>query len=1371
MASESRIARAGDPADPVASVTTTTDDAARLAEMRRALFEQRVRAAGSRPAAETRTITSRTTSGALPQSPIPLSVSQAQLWYLSQLAPESPVYNELITIDKAGALDAEALQRAITEVVSRHEAWRTTFDCVDGVPHQFVHEPSEVDLPLVDLSHLSIGEAKHQATEIAAADTLRPYDLARGPLIRPRLIRIAEGDHRLYLGLHHLIFDGTTLSRVVFPELVALYRSYAMGVPSSLPDPQAQYADYTTWELDWVRRPEIAARIARWRSRLAGSTPTQLPIDHPRPPRQTFAGGTIPLTIEPATVDGLRSAAQSAGGTLFHALAAAYAWWLHIYAESTEVIFGTPHDLRHRSDLLAVAGYGVTPVVVRCDVSGQESFTALVGRIRRVVIDALGDVVPFETLVAGLDVPRDPRHNPLFQTALAFEPPMTSVADDWSLHLMESDVSDAVGAAKFDISIELDERPEGHVAGRFFFSTDLFDRETALEMALHLCRLLDVVAAAPSIPMADHDLVTSDERRCQLSWNTEMSQGISLHCVHELIGSQIERTPNAVAVEVDDATLTYRQLGDRAAVIASRLVAAGAGPGVVVAVLLDRTPDLVAALLGILKSGAAYLPLDPRQPAARNSYCINDAGARVILVDRQLPPDMAVAAASVINVGESWPPGACQVAVSPSDLAYVMYTSGSTGRPKGVLVEHRNVVNLMHTMFREFGVTESDTVLSVAAVTFDMAVGDIFCALACGARLVLATGEQAMNPAALGRLIAGVRATYLMATPTTWSALLATGWSGDRNLTAVSAGEALTHGLADALRQRCRAVWNAWGPTETTVVAAAAQLADGDTVTVGIPLPGVRIYVVDPRGRIQPIGVPGEIAVGGTGVARGYFNQPAEYACRFRDDPFHVGGRIYRTGDRGRFLPDGRIQHLGRCDDQLKIRGYRIEPGEIESTLCEHPEVGSCVVVARAAPNGEQQLVAYIVGETERPSVAQARDWLRRRLPEYMVPSAFLHLRTLPTTASGKLDKAALPAPSSRIIGGIGAQPPRNDVERRVAEVWADLLGVPVTDVDCDFFDMGGHSLLAARLISEVQRAFGVALSLVAFLDNGRTVAELAKLLGTERLSGTDEVTSGPPLHFIFPDLVSAMSLRHFTAQWGVTPAVHPLILDQPGGQFDQSVTIEQHADQALSLIRNRQPDGPIALVGYSMGGLVAYEVARQVGDAGRQVDWLGVVDALAPSLSERRRAQLLSQLTLRGRHGRLRQLPARERWAKYANVTFRVLRGGPGALRTPPPLNDFDLRGALEVACLYRQPGHEVPMHLFVSEDSAADLESDLLGWDEFHGGMLTVEHLAGDHATLLELPKVEQLGGLMLESLHKARASTRTGDSEATLRECPVR
>ncbi len=1281
--------------------------------------------------------------------PLPLSVSQGQLWHHIQHTPDSCAFSETITIRKTGPLDVEALRFALTELVARHEACRTTFAVVDGVPHQFVREPADVDLPLTDLSDLDPHDAVRRGTGIAAADALRPYNLAYGPLIRPRLIRITEEDHRLQLGVHQLICDKTTLYRVLLPELTALYRDYAMGAPSSRPAPQTQYADYTRWELDWVSRPEFAGRITRWRNRLAGSTPSQLPLDHPRPQGQELAGGTIPLTIEQTTVEGLRRAARTAGGTLFHALAAAHAWWLHLYAESTDVVFGTEHDLREHNDLPEVAGYCVTPVALRCEVSGHEAFSELVGRIRCVVTEAFRDVVPFETLVAALGAAGEPRSNPLFHAQLLLRAQQTPLAGERSLHPMEPDDRDAAGSAKVDVSIELDERSDGRVVGGFVFNTDLFDRETAREMASHFRRVLDAVAAAPGMAMVEHDLVSSDERRRQLSWNSTTRQGISSQCVHEVIGAQVERAPDAIAVQVDDTTLTYRELDDRAAAIASRLTQAGAGPGTVVAVLLDRTPDLVAAIMGILKSGAAILPLDPRQPAERNAFCINDIGAKVVLTEGSLPTFGHAVAATVVDLGDLSPHTPCEggqsSTVSPADLAYVIYTSGSTGRPKGVLIEHRGVTNLMRTMFDEFGVDATDTVLSVASISFDLALGDIFCALACGARLVLATVAEATNPAALSRLIADSEATYMMATATTWRALVATGWRGDPRLTVASVGETLTDGLAEALLQRCGSVWNGYGPTEATAGTSVARLAQGDTITVGRPFANTRVYITDSRGRLQPVGVPGEITIGGVGVARGYLNRPDEHARRFGEDPFHAEGRIYRTGDRGRFMPDGRIQHLGRCDDQLKIRGFRIEPDEIESTLCEHPEVGCCAVVAREAPNGEPQLVAYIVGEPGRPGEAEAREWLRRRLPEYMVPSAIMYLSALPATTSGKLDKAALPAPWAGGTGGAGANSPRNETERRIAALWADLLAVPVTDVDSDFFDMGGHSLLAARLMSDVEQAFGVELPLSRFVSSGRTIAELAALLDAGSPSGADEVTADPPLHLIFSDRNSAMSLRHFTAQWGTAQPVHPLIPKQPGGRFDRSMTIEQLAGQVLSEIRSRQPDGPLTLAGFSIGGLLAYEVARQAVDVGQQVDWLSILDAPAPSMAQSLRAHL----TLRWRLRRLRKRPARERWAKYLEVALRLLRSG----ELWPP-QEFDYRGANEIACRYQQPGHQVPMHLFVTEGSAADAEADLLGWDEFHDGSLTMHRLAANHATMLELPVVEEVARIMLESLRKARA-----------------
>jgi amino acid adenylation domain-containing protein len=1333
----------------------TAVNTTRLAEARRTLLEQRLRGTGT--AAAARPVTPRTGSG-----PAPLSVSQRQLWYTSQLAPESVAYNELVTFRKTGPLDTEALRSALTEVVRRHQAWRTRFPLIDGEPRQVVDEPPDFDLPLLDLSHLPFAEAESHATALAAADTRQPYDLATGPLIRPRLVRMAADQHRLYLGLHHLIFDGVTLYRIVLPELVALYDAYASGLPSPLPGPELQYPDYADWERDWADGPIAAARIARWRSRLADATPVQLPLDHPRPPRQRYLGGIVPLRIERATVERLRAIGRRSGGTLFHAVAAAYAWWLHSYTGTTDIVFGTASDLRQRPELSALVGYCLTPVVIRGDVSGEPTFAELVDRQRGAVLDSLGDVVPFESLIRNLGISRDPRSNPLFQTMLVLEPPMIAPDAHWSVHQMESAVGDTVGAAKFDLTIELDERPEGHIDGRFIFNADLFDRATAREMARHWIRLLDTAAGDPNRPMPELDLLDPAQRHRQLTdWNPPAVEPVSRRCVHELITEQAERTPDTVAVQIGESRLTYRQLDDRAEDVATRLIAAGAGTGTVVAAFLERSPDLVAGLLGILKSGAAYLPLDPRHPHERSAFMLDDAGARVLLTDTRPPASLTDTVETVISLDgtrrpQNPPRPAPSRPASPADLAYIIYTSGSTGRPKGVLVEHRNVMNLMATLFPRFGVTDTDTVLSVASYTFDMAVGDIFCTLGTGARLVLATAEQATNPAALSSLIASSGATYLMATPTTFSALLTAGWPGGDRLIAVPAGEPLTDALADTLLGRCRAVWNAWGPTEATVITGAARLTKGDTVTVGTPLPGVAVYVIDQRGRLLPPGVPGEIAVGGAGVARGYLNRPEENARRFLADPYATGGRMYRTGDRGRFLPDGRLQHLGRYDDQVKIRGFRIEPGEVEAVLCEHPDVAAGAVLAREAPTGDRQLVAYLVGEAGRPTDADVRTWLRARLPEYMVPAAFVHLPSLPTTASGKLDRTALPGPESP--HGPADQRPRNADEERVAALWTELLGVDVADVHTDFFDLGGHSLLAARLIAEIDRKFGVPLPLLDFLEQGTTVARLAALLTRPR-TPTSVSPSGqpPPVYFIYPDIPCAMSLRHIAAEWGDEQPVHPLIPAQPGGRFDLSQGVEQLAEPLLATIRQQHPHGPYTLAGFSLGGLLAYEIARRLTESGEQVDWLGVLDTPAPPT-----AQILkARLTPWARFHRLRTLPVGQRWAKYVEVALRTLRHGPNA---PSPQERYDFRGAVEIACGYTRPGHRVPMTLFVTDDSAAEVDAALLGWDHFHQGTLEVRPLPGSHVTLLDQPQVGEVAQIVLSALQDARCSTPQSSTTGT-------
>jgi amino acid adenylation domain-containing protein len=812
--------------------------------------------------------------------------------------------------------------------------------------------------------------------------------------------------------------------------------------------------------------------------------------------------------------------------------------------------------------------------------------------------------------------------------------------------------------------------------------------------------------------------------------------------------------PDAIAVTSPDGYLSYEQLWLRALALAGQLNEAGVRPGDSVALCLPRSIELIVGALGVLAAGGCYVALDPYSPDYRLEFMLGNSGAQVVVAGADVAARVGAphAIAPMQSAGSAL---AAPVTVGPGDPAYIVYTSGSTGRPKGVIIEHASLDNLIDWHGNAFAITRSDRTALISSPGFDAAVWEIWPCLAAGASLHVPPERVKTDPIALRDWLLAERITTTFVPTPLCEALIELDWPDTAPLRVMLTG-------GDVLHRRPRAglpfrLVNNYGVSEGTVVSTSGTVTPADSAsgcadlpTLGSALPGVKLTVVDPDGRPVPPDSAGELVIGGVSVGRGYLGHPDLNRAKFSVDA--AGCRHYRTGDLVRMRADGQLVYLGRLDEQVHIRGLRIELGEIAAVLNQHPTVSASTVLA-VGNNGDQRLCAYIVGAAGcQPATAELRTYLSNRLPEYMVPSALVHLSAFPMTANGKLDKAALPAPPPLGAGNPGARRPRNKMERRVAQLWAKVLGAPVTDVDSDFFDMGGHSLLVQRLISEIERTFGVQLPLAAFLDGGRTISGLAELLSGQNPGKPVELESGPPVHFIFADHPSAMSLRHIMADWGAAQPVQALVPDQRGGQFDQSLSIEHHASQALSDICNRQPDGPLALVGYSIGGLLAYEIARQAVDAGRQVEWLCMLDTEAPSMQQ----QLRAQLTLRWQLRRLRQQPARERWAKYAEVALRVLRGGPGALW---PQHEFDYRGATEVVCRYQQPGHEVPMHLFVTDASAAAIGADLLGWDEFHRGTVTVHRHAGDHATLIDVPQVQHVARTMLESLGEARESRRVG------------
>ncbi|MGH7722417.1 MAG: non-ribosomal peptide synthetase [Candidatus Dormibacteria bacterium] len=1341
------------------------ENAASLSPAKRALLEQRIHGRPGARAARSRLV-ERT-----PGSPTPLSLAQEQLWYFSQLAPDNPAYNEAVSIRKHGDFDADVFARVFNEVVRRHESWRTTFEVIDGQPLQRVGAAPAYGLPIIDLRDLPVGEREHAAAMLAVEDSRRPYDLERGALMRPRLVRMADDQHRLYLSMHHLIFDGVTLYRVILPELISLYEAFAAGRPSPLTDPDAQYADYTAWEREYGNSAAARRALEHWRGRLEGVPTLQLPLDHPRPAHQRFRGGMEAIHVPRELADRLRLLSREAGATLFQVIAAAFAVLLHDYSGQEDVVFATVTDLRRRPDLEAVVGYCLTPLVLRADLSEDPSFTEVLRRVRSELIDALDHHLPFAQLVRELRPRREPGANPIFQAMIVLEPPMIASDPSWSVHQMEVEVGEALGHAKLDLHIELDERPEGHVAGRLIYNSDLFTVETARRAAGHWHTLLESIAAEPGRRISELSLLTQQERhRVLVEWNSTSLDHPRDACVHDLVAAQVARTPDAVAVVFGDERLTFSELDERAGRLAERLRRSGVGPGDLVAICVERSLGMIVGLLGILKSGAGYVPLDPGHPSARLAFMLEDSRAAVLLTQRHLRAGLPEHGAEVLcvdadeNANAPSAPPAAPPSLPPDAIAYVIYTSGSTGTPKGVRVSHSAVVNLLSSMAREPGCGAADTVLAITTSSFDMSVPELWLPLTTGATMVVAPAEVVRDGRLLGRLIDGCGATFMQATPSTWQMLVDSGWKGNSRLVALSGGDTLEPGMGRWLAEHTAALWNAYGPTETTVWSTLARLQPGDPISVGRPIGNTRTYVLNRARQPVPVGVAGELFIGGEGVAAGYLGRPDLTDERFLPDPWVPGGRIYRTGDRARVLGDGRLQHLGRLDQQLKIRGFRVEPGDIEVALRSHPQVGAAVVISHRGPDGSSRLAAYVVPQGPQPSVSELRRSLRALLPEHMIPSTFVWLDALPLTTNGKLDRAALaelfvesgPDQRRRV-------PPRTPLEQLVADVWSSTLQVSEVGVDDDFFEQGGHSLLAVRLLVAIERELGVEIPLSAFFEGSGTVAGLATIIEQRRSVQADERVvvpvqpqgTTPNLFFIHPDESSLLTMRHFTGPLGTEQGVVGLLPERTGKKFDRSRTIEDLAEPMLETIRHTQPHGPYVIAGYSLGGVLAYEVAGRLRAAGEEVAWLGVLDAATPPAGVR---FYRHDMSLRQRLARQRRRGLRGALSK----THQVLRrDGSGALvrlglRRSAISDDFDWRGARSLIAHYACVGHDAPLNLFVTDDCVTGTQSRSLGWAEVHRGSLEVNLVGGDHLEMVIEPHVSALAASVSASLRSAlRAS----------------
>ncbi|HEX8695784.1 MAG TPA: amino acid adenylation domain-containing protein [Longimicrobium sp.] len=1089
----------------------TSPRRAGLSDAKRALLEKRLR--GEAPSLRPREVVGRV-AGPGPEHPA--SFAQERMWFLSQFTPGNPMYNVPVAILVPASIDREALERALTVVVRRHEALRTTFRMdAGGELKQVVHPPFPVKVEVFDLRHRVGGDFARDVEALVAEEGSRPFDVARLPLFRVSLLRVSQEHYAQVVTMHHIITDGWAYP-LVNREMFDLYEGFVTGSVPELPEPTLRYADYAVWQRRYLTGETLDKQVSFWREHLRGAPPLDLPGDRPRPPVLTYRGRFHRFRVPLDVTRRLREICREEAATLNMVLMAGFYAFLQKYSGQDDIVVGTLLGNRSRAELEQVVGVFVNTAALRMDLSGDPVFRDVVRRTKKVVLEAdLHQDLPFEKLVDLLGVERDLSRHPVFQ-ALYFhhtfarshfaedtgdEPgvlPSQPISPAHEVSLVDT------GVAKFDLQIATIEFPDG-LSAVAEYSTDLFDPATMARMCAHFVTLLDHAGRAPDSRLSRLSLLGGDERRALLEeWGVGPALAAPAAPLHRRFEAQAARTPGALAVVAGGERLTYGELDAWANRVAAELRSRGAGPGTIVGVAMERSAALPAALLGILKSGAAYLPLDPSYPAERVSFMLSDSGAALVLTESALRDALPADAPEAVLCPPRPSPGETverpDVAVAPADRAYLIYTSGSTGRPKAVEVEHRGASAFLAAMAAGPGIAAGDVLLAVTTISFDISVLELFLPLVAGARVVIASREEAADAPALARLLEAEGATAMQATPSTWRMLVQSGWAGRPSLRVLSGGEALTPDLAEDLLAHAGEVWNVYGPTETTVWSTAHRVAEpGDgIVPIGRPVAGTRVYVLDRAGEPCPVGVPGELCIGGAGVARGYLGRPELTAERFVPDPFSAapGARMYRTGDRVRWRADGTLAFLGRTDFQVKLRGHRIELGEIESVLLRHPAVAAAAALVREDVPGDQRLAAYVVPAAggEAPSADDLRAWLRERLPEYMVPGAFVALESLPTTTSGKVDRRALPVPEAPAAAEDEFVAPRNVVEEMLAEIWAEVLRREPIGVTDNFFQLGGHSLLATQVISRVAQTFAVELPIRDFFA-APTIAGLAEAI------------------------------------------------------------------------------------------------------------------------------------------------------------------------------------------------------------------------------------------------------------------------------------
>jgi amino acid adenylation domain-containing protein len=1294
---------------------------------------------------------------------LPLSSAQRRLWLLDQFEDHSSVNNRCSVYRIRGPLDSDAIERALGEIVARHAILRTTYQSPEGEPRQIVSPPGAVILEQLDLSNEVQSHRMESALAAARKAVNRKFDLARDPMLRSLLVKLDANDHMLVLTVHHIASDGWS-SGVLMRELGALYAKNTnrqgadvnVTVLEALP---IQYCDFAAWQSRSTEGVAARESLEWWKDRLAGAPPLlALPSDRPRPSRQTFPGAAETFVIPKERGDRLKEIARSERATLFMILLAAFQTLIHRYTGTDDVVVGAFVASRTRVETEGLIGLFANTLAMRGDLAGDPTFRELLRKTRDSAFEVYAHQdLSFDMVVESIHPQRNLSYPPIFQ--VTFQVRNYPLEDTQLAGLEVEEVDFDPGLSPFDLSFEVTEKA-GRLFCKFIYNTDLFDRETIARMAGHLETLLGGIVSDPEAPISRLPMLTSDERRQLLvEWN-DTRREYPRECIHRLFEAQADRTPEAVAVQFSDSQMTYAELNGRANQLARSLVDAGVTPRSSVAICIDRSIGMLAGLIGILKAGAAYVPIDPGFPRERVDFMLEDSEARVVITTTRLAEKFAASKVRAVCIDGDLEAGIerdarnPEIPVTAEDNAYVLYTSGSTGKPKGVAISHRSFSNLLSAMRTEISFTSDDVFLAVTTISFDIAGLELFLPLICGGRVAVAD-EFAADAGRLMEAIAATRPTVIQTAPALWRVLVASGWPGESKLRIISGGEALTRILAEQLLDRVEGVFNGYGPTETTIYSTVHRVERGNgPVPIGHPLANTQAYVLDDARQLLPMGVAGELYIGGDGVARAYLGRPELSAERFVANPFDSGeGHLYRTGDRVRRLRNGDIEYIGRADNQLKVQGIRIEPGEIEAALARHPLVQTVAVAGIVDASEVKSLVAFVEPKPgQSPAAAGLRAFLSESMPAYMIPTRFVLVDRIALTHSGKIDRAKLPSldgsPIQITQKYIG---PRDDIENRLQAIWEEILEIRPIGVHQDFYEIGGHSLLAVKVLARIEREFNCRIPLAAMFP-----APTIESIGARIVRDTKD-RERPATEFIQPlgSLPPLFVVGHFPLFRRL--ALH-LGIDRPliGLSLPDELrmrlpySLQQFAAIQAKAILDLNKGEPIFVVGFSAEGVLAYEIAHQLMAAGRKVGLVAMIDTTCPSQQrEPRIPQIARSARIHLsviRSGGMRQVPGAitdilSRTALRLKFRAWRLAGRLGITREPlAPKRPADLAMAMILATRrYVTPPYPGRVLLFKqTENREGRFRFTDYGWGEVVRGSLEVCEIPGDHLTLLVEPGV---------------------------------